>query len=233
MDVVISAGPQPPSMSSSQIMAPTISSGPQPPSMPQGILQPPQPMPGIVRSLGQVGPPQGMMFMQGIPGQMRPLLGMPPQPGYPPFGMPPGGMPRPPLLTPGMPPNLMGQPPMMQMPDMDDEPSSKRAKSAEDALIPEAQFLASCGPSSTFSVAIPDKPELNLKGKLISFSMSLTDSVGTLKSKINEVIGLGPGKQKLSRDGLFYKDQNTLAYYNIGDGSVVLLSLKERGGRKK
>jgi splicing factor 3A subunit 1 len=33
--------------------------------------------------------------------------------------------------------------------------------------------------------------------------------------------------------GLFFKDSNSLAYYNVAPGSVVQLGLKERGGRKK
>jgi len=33
--------------------------------------------------------------------------------------------------------------------------------------------------------------------------------------------------------GLFFKDSNSLAYYNIMPGTVINLQLKERGGRKK
>ncbi|VVD00115.1 unnamed protein product [Leptidea sinapis] len=33
--------------------------------------------------------------------------------------------------------------------------------------------------------------------------------------------------------GLFFKDSNTLAYYNVPPGAVVNLQVKERGGRKK
>jgi len=33
--------------------------------------------------------------------------------------------------------------------------------------------------------------------------------------------------------GLFFKDSNSLAYYNIMPGTVLNLQLKERGGRKK
>jgi len=242
---VISAGPQ-----LAQPPPPASVSGPQAPTMPTGppgILQAPgaSPMAGIVRPVHQMGPPQGMMFMQGIPGQMRPLLGIP-QPGFSPFGVaPPGGINRPPLLPPGgMPPNLMAaqaMPPMNVVPPpvepvQEEEPPAKKAKTVEDLLIPEGQFLASNSSPATFNVACPsvlDKPEMNLSGQMIPFTLSLTDPVSVLKTKINEVIGLAPGKQKLSRDGLFFKDQNTLAYYNIGDGSTVLLSLKERGGRKK
>lgn len=81
---------------------------------------------------------------------------------------------------------------------------------------------------------MPEKPELNLQGQMLTVSLSLTDSISALKQKIQEAIGLAPGKQKLRlTEGLFFKDQNSLAFYNIGDGATVHLSLKERGGRKK
>lgn len=38
---------------------------------------------------------------------------------------------------------------------------------------------------------------------------------------------------KLSPQGLFFKDTNSLAYYNVPPGAVIHLQVKERGGRKK
>ena len=37
----------------------------------------------------------------------------------------------------------------------------------------------------------------------------------------------------LFQQGIFIKDSNTLAYYNVTPASLVQLQLKERGGRKK
>lgn len=36
-----------------------------------------------------------------------------------------------------------------------------------------------------------------------------------------------------SPQGIFIKDSNSLAYYNMTSGSLIHLALKERGGRKK
>jgi hypothetical protein len=36
----------------------------------------------------------------------------------------------------------------------------------------------------------------------------------------------------LSSKGMFIKDTNSLAYYNLTGDSTILLQLKERGGRK-
>lgn len=33
--------------------------------------------------------------------------------------------------------------------------------------------------------------------------------------------------------GMFLKDTNSLAFYNVPPGAVIQLQIKERGGRKK
>jgi splicing factor 3A subunit 1 len=63
----------------------------------------------------------------------------------------------------------------------DDQPSSKRLKT-EDTLIPEADYLAQHGSKGPvkFSVQVPnvpEKPEWNLNGQLIPFTMNLTETV--------------------------------------------------------
>lgn len=78
-----------------------------------------------------------------------------------------------------------------------------------------------------------DKPEWRLNGQVISINLALLDSVTTLKSKLQEETGLPPAKQKISYDGMFFKDNNSIAYYNLLSGTTVHLQIKERGGRKK
>ena len=53
------------------------------------------------------------------------------------------------------------------------------------------------------------------------------------QNKITEATQMPIGKQKLQVDGIFTKDSNTLAFYNVMNGAEILLSQKERGGRKK
>ncbi|NXU35162.1 SF3A1 factor, partial [Drymodes brunneopygia] len=57
--------------------------------------------------------------------------------------------------------------------------------------------------------------------------------VSVIKVKIHEATGMPAGKQKLQYEGIFIKDSNSLAYYNMTSGSLIHLALKERGGRKK
>lgn len=142
---------------------------------------------------------------------------------------------------------------------IEDEPPSKKAR-GEDNLVAEAEFLAAHQVTSTLElthldpvtthyiiefsfqgpvtiqVQVPsgvDKPEWRLNGQVIGINLVLTDTVATLKSKLQEETGLPPAKQKISYDGMFFKDNNSIAFYNLLNGTTVHLQIKERGGRKK
>ena len=107
-----------------------------------------------------------------------------------------------------------------------EEPPRKRAKT-KDTLVPEKNRG-----SVTLKVVVPvveDKPEWKLKGQTLQMSVSSTDTVKTLKTKIMKEVGMPQGKQKLLHKDVFLKDENTLAFYNIMQGTK--LELKERSGR--
>lgn len=100
----------------------------------------------------------------------------------------------------------------------------------------EAEFMAMHKGPVSIQVQAPsgvDKAEWRLNGQIIPITLSLSDSITTLKSKIQEETGLPPAKQKISYDGMFFKDNNTIAFYNLLSGTTVQLQIKERGGRKK
>jgi hypothetical protein len=84
------------------------------------------------------------------------------------------------------------------------------------------------------TVAVPNIDEGNLKGQVLEITMqSLSETVGSLKEKIAGEIQLPANKQKLSGKAGFLKDNMSLAYYNVGPGELLALSLRERGGRKR
>ncbi|KAG7331975.1 hypothetical protein KOW79_003809 [Hemibagrus wyckioides] len=117
----------------------------------------------------------------------------------------------------------------------EDEPVSKKMKT-EDNLIPEDEFLRRNKGPVAVKVQVPnmqDKTEWKLSGQVLNFTLPLTDQVSVIKVKIHEATGMPAGKQKLQYEGIFIKDSNSLAYYNMNNGSVIHLALKERGGRKK
>ncbi|KAF4520235.1 hypothetical protein B566_EDAN009960 [Ephemera danica] len=193
------------------LIAASISKGPQPPSK-----QPPLPKPGPM--------------MQPKPGPMGPM-GMPPQPM---------------LMVPNMPPQ-MRPPPLMARPafpvpmkhpmemELEEVPSAKKQRT-EDTLIPEADFLATHKGPVNFKVIVPnmsEKQEFKLRGQTLSMTLGLQDTVAAIKARLHEETGMPPGKQKLHWEGVFFKDSNSLAYYNIMPNTIINLSLKERGGRKK
>ena len=122
------------------------------------------------------------------------------------------------------------------IPDMTmEEPPNKRAR-GEDNLMPEADFLARNVSPVTFRVLVPsaaDKPEWKLNGQMLTVTLPLSDPISAMKAKIHDETGMPPGKQKLQMENIFFKDSNTLAFYNIYPNTVVHLQIKERGGRKK
>ena len=72
-----------------------------------------------------------------------------------------------------------------------DEPPNKKAKS-EDNLMPESLWLAqhNTGPI-TIKVAVPQdstKPEWNLNGQTLTFSLPLTDTFAVIKVGVGEFL---------------------------------------------
>lgn len=136
-------------------------------------------------------------------------------------------------LAPAPPVNMgMGNPDMGMN---DDEPASKRPRQ-EDHLIPEDIFMQSHKSPVTIQVQCPtvtDKPEWKLSGQMLSITIALPDTIQKLKQRVQEETDMPPAKQKISHDGVFFKDNNTVAYYNLVSGSTIHLQVKERGGRKK
>ncbi|KAJ7955190.1 Splicing factor 3A subunit [Quillaja saponaria] len=99
---------------------------------------------------------------------------------------------------------------------------------------PKDQFLAQHPGPVRIAVSVPNVDEGNLRGQLLEITVqALSETVGSLKEKIAGEIQLPANKQKLSGKPGFLKDNISLAYYNIGAGDTLTLSLRERGGRKR
>ncbi|KAG7167454.1 splicing factor 3A subunit 1-like [Homarus americanus] len=229
---------------------------PPPKSIPQPAPAPPPPKPSVVNPSqsmmtvnigGPLPPPMAPMVPPGggvmvVP---RPPVMMAPRPGGfmpgPPTAPVAGFMTSQPQPAPptGSQPSV-GGPPMGGMgggPDKDDDegPAAKRART-EETLVLEVEWARRFNGPVKFQVAVPvvaDKPEWRLAGQTLTLTLPLTDPVSVVKAKVHDETGLPPGKQKLARDGLFFKDSQSLAYYNVGHGTTLQLQLKERGGRKK
>lgn len=221
-------GPKVPSQETPEANRAPTTAIPPPPSMSTpsvSRIPPPPPM----STMMNLPPPPPVLPPGGPPPQ---FLGIPPPP-------PPGGLPRMPPPPRFVDPNPPVAPPMPNKRDgdMDDMIGKKsRSEPAEANLIPEDVFLSSNPNPVTFGVQIPnmpDKGEWKLDGNTIRLTLPPTDQVSVIKAKLHEITGMPAGKQKLQLGGIFIKDSNTLAYYNVTPASLVQLQLKERGGRKK
>jgi splicing factor 3A subunit 1 len=187
--------------------APAFSAPPQPPRPPGGMPPPSMPQ----------GAPPNMPGMPGMPGM--------PRPPQPPAGMaqPPAGMPM------GMRPPMPTQPrPAME------EPDAKRQRVAA-AQMSEGEFAAYHPDGTTVQVVVPmqEHDTWKLNGQTVSVKLDLMSTVKALKEKVGEMIGGMPAKsQKLKHGTSFLKDNLTLAYYNLGPGTMLELGVQARGGRK-
>ena len=82
------------------------------------------------------------------------------------------------------------------------------------------------------SVSVPNLDEGNLRGQVLEIRVqSLSDTVGSLKEQIAGELQLPANKQKLSVRTSFLKYNLSLAYYNVGPGVVINLTLRVVGER--
>ncbi|CAG8440518.1 3456_t:CDS:10 [Ambispora gerdemannii] len=119
-------------------------------------------------------------------------------------------------------------------------PATKRQKlDASSGLIAEDVWLSNNKAAITIQIqcpSIPEKPEWKCHGQALLFSnIPLTTLVSAVKDKIATNLGFPAGRQKLTLggNGVVMKNQVTLAYYNMEDGGVIGLQVKDRGGTKK
>jgi len=195
-----------------------LSSAPTP-TPPIRLPMPPPPT-QVVSNIAKMLPMSG----SGAPLNNPPPM-MPPNPNiqrtpFIPLNVPPPSVPRGGGFIPPPPP------------DESNEPPNKRVR-MEDSLEPEGKWLQKISGTISVNVSTPTSQEWSLEGKNIELSLDITSTVATLKSSIQEQFEVPASKVKLSYEGLFLKDNYTLAYYNFSNGAQVQLQLKERGGRKK
>ena len=115
-------------------------------------------------------------------------------------------------------------------------PPPTKINSTEGALIPTEAFIKQNPGPVQFFVQCPGMPEKNdwkLYGQRVQFKLPLTDEVTAVKALVEKETKMPAGKQKFKHNSLFMKDNNSLAYYNVKQGDVVELHVKQRGGRRR
>jgi len=120
------------------------------------------------------------------------------------------------------------------MPPVGDEGDGKRPR-AEEALIGEEDFAEAHQGPVTLTVHLPAvEGEAALTGQTLTLELaSVMETVGDCKARLAAATGVPASKQKLSTATLgFLKDSSTLAAYNFGSGTELILGLKARGGKR-
>ena len=104
-------------------------------------------------------------------------------------------------------------------------------------LVDEAVWLSAHPLELTVTIRVP--PDVSspyrLTGQELSVACRLTDGADVLKAAVSERCnGVPANRQQLQLlTGVFLKESHSLAYYNVYDGAVIALKLKERGGKRR
>ncbi|GAA5972021.1 hypothetical protein JCM11641_002460 [Rhodosporidiobolus odoratus] len=115
--------------------------------------------------------------------------------------------------------------------ELEEEPSAKRTKRGDGQMYSEEDWLASHPDPIKISVQLPDypeKPAWGCKGQAVELEVPLTLLIGTVRDRIQAMVGLPVGKQKYTHAGRILANSTTLAALNFDNGDVLNLEIKKK-----
>ncbi|GAA5875713.1 hypothetical protein JCM8547_007047 [Rhodosporidiobolus lusitaniae] len=113
----------------------------------------------------------------------------------------------------------------------EDERAAKRTKVSAGQLYSEEDWLASHPDPVKIKVQVPEypeKPAWGCKGQEVELEVPLTLLVGTIRDRIQAIVGLPVGKQKYTHNGRILANSTTLAGLNLDNGDVLQLEIKKK-----
>ncbi|ORZ03776.1 Pre-mRNA splicing factor PRP21 like protein-domain-containing protein [Syncephalastrum racemosum] len=113
-------------------------------------------------------------------------------------------------------------------PDDMSDPDAKRPRVEE---AEESQEWVATVTLTIQTPSLPDKPEWQLNGQTITLSgLPLSTLISTVKDRITSQLGMPAGKQKLTTvTNMVLNNSKSLEFYNITDGTHLVLGLKDKG----
>lgn len=118
----------------------------------------------------------------------------------------------------------------------DTEAETDKPEEKISGLLSGEEWIKKQGTKAKIRVMVTkhNNKDWKLQGQEINMSAPLKSTVAKLKSVMARHTKLPANRQKLQMDKVgFLKDKMTLAAYNLSDGAIITLEVKERGGRKK
>merc|ERR1740138_1129543 len=120
--------------------------------------------------------------------------------------------------------------------DEDDEPAAKKPRLDDGSLLPENKWVEKHPTPIQILVQVnlgADGLAANLPS-VIPLEVSVRTKVSDMKQMLSAKVGaagVGVGSMKLKAQGPGYilKNTNTLAFYNVAPGNVIVLEKKQRG----
>ena len=101
-------------------------------------------------------------------------------------------------------------------------------------LVSAEEFASRFSGPITLRVSVPvDPSNPSWTGQVLALPLLVTSTVREVKEALAELLGGFPvSKQQLKGAAGFLKDADSLATMNVGDGDLLELSAKTRGGKR-
>eukprot|EP00397_Hematodinium_sp_SG-2012_P025264 GEMP01026375.1.p1 GENE.GEMP01026375.1~~GEMP01026375.1.p1 ORF type:complete len:666 (+),score=175.78 GEMP01026375.1:267-2264(+) len=150
---------------------------------------------------------------------IRPPVGAPPAP---PHAFPPTALIPPP-------------PPGLGAPDDDDDDDEQAAKRQKIETFLQSEYQWAQSHPRPVALTIKISPDFGMNKPDVTLQIEVTKPISAFKSMLETITHIPSSRMALrdQKTTLIMRQQHSLAFYNMQDGSIIEIAPKERGGRRK